>query len=146
VPRRRSFLAIAAFLSGEGVSRRVLLERGVLFTLAPSVLPVVLGFVDNGIPLLFPDMPITANKSPSRLHDVVIDLLLVTYGSVGIFCECVALSFFDKLDKPKRKFDLITALALLVGLFSGFIILMLMGLSLMYGVDLIDPGARIFPP
>ena len=121
----------------------MLLERGVLFTLAPSVLPVVLGFVDNGIPLLFPDMPITANKSPSRLHDVVIDLLLVTYGSVGIFCECVALFFFGKL---KKKFDLITALALLVGLFSGFIILMLMGLSLMYGVDLIDPGARIFPP
>jgi hypothetical protein len=138
---RRTFRAIAAFLSGEGASRRVLLGRGVLFVLVPLVIPVVLALAQNRGAQLVP-LLLSAGASPvSRTSEIVDDWMMIAYGGIGIFCEILGLAF---LGKVKKKFDLTTALSLLAESLAVFLIVILFNIGVVGAVDLIRPGARIW--
>jgi hypothetical protein len=85
VSSRRTYFAIAAFLSAQGAPRRVLLGRGVLFVLVPTVAPMAIGLVQNGTALLFASASAPPYDAVSRTREVVDDWIMITYSGLGIF-------------------------------------------------------------
>jgi hypothetical protein len=129
----RTFRVVSAFLSGEGASRRQLLGRGIIIALAP----VFIAMVQNG--MLLP----VSMRSPApvpRGSEVVDDWMMVACSGLGMFCEYVALHLFSKL---RKKLDVTTASAFLVGLFAVLIFSTLFVIGAVAAVDLVWPGARI---
>jgi hypothetical protein len=134
------YVAMAGFLAGRGASRRVIFGRGVAMVLTPVAVMCVLAIIYNGRALLFNVARDFTYGTVPRWKDVLDDLVMMGCGGFALFCEIAGLNFFRMVEK---KFDLITLLAFVAGLFNVLLILMFGTLGLVGLVDLIWPGARI---